>query len=610
MSRAPTPTDRRIALGLGLVTFLVLWATERPVGFVRDESVYFAAAEQFSRWWTLLFHRPAAALSDAAISQAFDFNHEHPMLMKSLFGWSHALFHSMLGWVRPAAGFRLPAFAVAALIPALLHAWGSALWGRRAGLFAAVSFFLVPRHFFHAHLACFDMPVAAMWLLVVYLFWRAGEDLRFAPWTGLAFGLALATKHNAFFLPLVLTPFGVLAAWRVAGAEGRRLLVRMGEAAVAFLGFLLLLLVVNGRRGLVQSWGLLSPQTFGVVALVAGLATLAWQLRARDAAAFLPVAPLVAMGLVGPAVFYLHWPWLWFHPVDRLAWYFDFHATHVHYAWTYLGDVLRAPPFPLPYVFVVTALTLPVSLLLPMGVGLLRTGARTLGDLVPALGRRVGRGGGTEWLLGVNALFSILLISLPDVPHFGGVKHWLPSMPFLALLAGREFDRAAAGLATATRLPARHGMIASLTFASVVLLPALTLTVHVHPYGTSAYGELAGGAPGAASLGLQRQYWSNNVTGVLPWIDASAPAGARIWLHEVNGLSFRDYQRNAMLRADVVPAGGPEDADLAAVQYHQEFREQEVQVWQAFGTWVPSTGLYLDETPQVVVYRRAAPQPR
>ena len=114
------------------------------------------------------------------------------------------------------------------------------------------------------------------------------------------------------------------------------------------------------------------------------------------------------------------------------------------------------------------------------------------------------------------------------------------------------------------------------------------------------------GIPGAASLGLQRQYWSNNVTGVLPWIDANARPGARVWLHEVNGLSFRDYQRNEMLRADVVPVGGPEDADLAAVQYHQEFREQEVLVWQAFGTWVPSTGLYLDETPQIVVYRRAA----
>jgi hypothetical protein len=604
MSRAPTPLDRRIALGLGVIAFFVLWATERAVGFVRDESVYFAGAEQFARWWSLLFHRPAAALSDPVISQAFDFNHEHPMLMKSLYGWSYALFHQTLGWVRPAAGFRLPAFAVAALIPALVHAWGSVLWGRRAGLFAALSFFVVPRHFFHAHLAAFDMPVASMWLLVVYLFWRAEEDLRFAPWTGVAFGLALATKHNAFFLPVVLTPFGVLAAWRVTGEAGRNVLVRMAEVAVGFLAYLALLLAVLGREGLVQSWQLLSPQTLGLVALVVGLAVLALRLRVADAAAFLKLAPLVAMGLLGPVIFYVHWPYLWYHPVDRLAWYFDFHATHVHYAWTYFDVVLRSPPFPLSYVFVVTALTLPISLLLPIGAGLVRSVLRSLGDLVPALGRRVGTGGATEWLLAVNALWSILLISYPTVPHFGGVKHWLPSMPFLALLAGREFDRAAAGLSSVLQLAPRRAIAASIGLGAVVLLPALTLTVHVHPYGTSAYGELAGGIPGAASLGLQRQYWSNNVTGVLPWIDANARPGARVWLHEVNGLSFRDYQRNEMLRKDVMPVGGPEDADLAAVQYHQEFREQEVLVWQAFGTAIPSTGLYLDETPQVVVYRR------
>jgi len=356
-----------------------------------------------------------------------------------------------------------------------------------------------------------------------------------------------------------------------------------------------------------QSWQPLSPQTFGVVALVATLTGLSLQLRRRDGAAFVALAPLVAMGLIGPVVFFVHWPWLWYHPVDRLAWYFDFHATHVHYAWTYFNDVLRAPPFPLSYVFVVTALTLPVSLLLPMAAGLLRSGLRSLGDLVPAVARRVGPGGPTEWLLLVNALFSILLISHPEVPHFGGVKHWLPSMPFLALLAGREFDRAAEGLSSALRLTARRGTAVSVGLGALVLLPAFTLTVHVHPYGTSAYGELAGGIPGAASLGLQRQYWSNNVTGVLPWLNANSRPGARLWLHEVNGLSFRDYQRNDMLRRDVFPAGGPEDADLAAVQYHQEFREQEVLVWQAFGTWVPSTGLYLDETPQVVVYRRSAP---
>ena len=48
----------------------------------------------------------------------------------------------------------------------------------------------------------------------------------------------------------------------------------------------------------------------------------------------------------------------------------------------------------------------------------------------------------------------------------------------------------------------------------------------------------------------------------------------------------------------------PFEADLVAYQYHQEFREAEANTWQAFGTTQPVYGLYLDETPQVIVYRR------
>jgi hypothetical protein len=210
-----------------------------------------------------------------------------------------------------------------------------------------------------------------------------------------------------------------------------------------------------------------------------------------------------------------------------------------------------------------------------------------------------------EGLVLINALASIAIISHPEVPHFGGVKHWFPSMPFLALLAGCSVVRAArplealAGTATAIR---RTAPIAGL-FA-LMLTPALLETARNHPYGTSYYSELAGGLPGAATLGMQRQFWSNNVTGVLPYLNERAPRGARVWLHEVTGLAFRQYQRNGLLRGDLVLASGPQDAQLAAYQYHQELREHEFNIWQAFGTQKPVFGLYLDETPQVVVYQR------
>src|SRR5262249_57317276 len=118
------------------------------------------------------------------------------------------------------------------------------------------------------------------------------------------FGLALATKHNAFFLPVVLAPFGVLAAWRRAGPEARKLLLRMGEVALAAGVYAWLLRVVLGREGLVRTWGLLSPQTFGLVALVTSLAVIARRIAPGDPAAFVPPAPPVAMGLVRPAVLY------------------------------------------------------------------------------------------------------------------------------------------------------------------------------------------------------------------------------------------------------------------------------------------------------------------
>jgi hypothetical protein len=311
------------------------------------------------------------------------------------------------------------------------------------------------------------------------------------------------------------------------------------------------------------------------------------------------------MAAFGPVIFYLHWPYLWHAPVERTAWYLNFHATHNHYAWFYLGTLMREPPFPLAYVLVKTALTVPTSLFVPMVTGWLVLAGRTVLSLFARTRAWVRMPSLAEGLVGVNAVASILIISHPDVPHFGGVKHWLPSMPFLGLLAGVAVTRGCEALVE--RLRPRWPKVSLAAVAAPVfallMLPALIGLVRVFPYGTSFYSELAGGVPGAASLGMQRQFWSSNVTAVLPWINQHAPRNGRIFLHEVNGLSFRDYQRNGMLRGDLQQAGAF-DADIAAYQYHQEFREHEFNIWESFGTRTPATGLYLDETPQVVVYQR------
>lgn len=607
-SFARSHRDGLVALALFTGAFAVLFGTQASVGFVRDESVYFAAAESYARWFQLLFRDPSSALTDGAIVRAFDFNHEHPALMKMLFGLSYLFFHEGLGLLKPAAAFRVPAFAVAALIPALIYLLSASLYDRRVGIWGAISFLLVPRQFFNSHLACFDVPIAAMWLLTVYLFWRAQEKSRGWLWCGLAFGLALATKHNGWFLPWVLAPFALWRGWWLTrSSPAARAAFFQIVALFAGVGALFLVLFASlGPQRFVEKIAPLSPATALALVLIAGSVWLLRRLAQASEPAFRALSPLVAMALIGPAIFYLHWPYLWHHPIDRAAWYFEFHATHNHYAWFYLGKVLRAPPFPLEYVLVKTALTVPSTLFLPMALGLGALALRGALSLGPKLRSRTERPRFGEVLTAVNAIVPILIISHPDVPHFGGVKHWLAAMPFLAVLGGRSVCRAADFLSAMLRArwPALPGWATAGPLMALTFAPALIATARIHPYGTSYYSELAGGLPGAATLGMQRQFWSNNVTGVLPWINDNAPPGARLWLHEVNGFSFRDYQRNGMLRRDLQPAGGPEDAQVAAYQYHQEFREHEMNIWQAFGTRTPVTGLYLDETPQVIVYRR------
>jgi len=607
-ARRPSRTDRGVALGLFLATFAVMLGTQADIGYNRDESLYFYAAQIHAAWFRLLLNAPSTALTDGSIVRFWEINHEHPVLMKSLFGLSYLVFHQGLGWASQATALRLPAFAASALIPAVLYLFGVALYGRKAGLFAALSVFAVPRQFFHAHLACFDMPIASAWLLVIYAYWRAQSERRWWLYTGVCFGLAIATKHNGLFLPFVVAPFALYRAWTATreNAPARAWALRFVNLYAAGALFYALLAVALGPEGFPQRFLLLSPHTALFLGLAAGGAYLLRQLGKESPEAFRPLAALHAMAVLGPVLFYALWPYLWHHPVDRTAWYLAFHAQHNNYTWYYLGRLLREPPFPLEYVVWVTALTVPLSLLLPMVLGLVSVGARAAARLLPRLSAGWPKVTSGEMLVLVNALASIAIISHPDVPHFGGVKHWFPSMPFLALLAGLSVSRAVealSGLLRARRPSLPEAAVAAPVFA-LLLLPAVIATARVHPYGTAAYAELAGGVPGAASLGMQRQFWSSHVTGVLPWINANAPRGARLWLHEVTGYAFEQYQRNGWLRQDLVPAGGPGDADIAAYQYHQEFREQEFNIWQAFGTAHPVAGLYVDETPQIIVYRR------
>jgi len=552
-SRGPGRTAHLIGAGLGLAYLAVLLASAEPLGFARDEGFYFHAADGYQRWFDVLADDPSLATEDAVIAKHWRYNSEHPALMKVLFGFSHRVFHDWLGWLRPSTSYRLPGMVAAALVIYLLFVWGAAAFDRWAGLFAAAAFALMPRVFYHAHLACFDVAITAAWLGVAYLYWRSLDSWKLGVAAGAAYGLALCVKLNAFFIPpLLLAHFAALHAHR-------RWLAPPAE-----------------RPPAPKPW-----------AFVFGL-------------------------LLAPPIFFGHWPWLWHDTWPRLSSYLGFHAEHPHYNTAYFGEDIIAAPTPISLPTVMTAFTVPSVVLLLGFCGALllirrhlpqRLERRLLGLWEPS---PPGPGRGLDLLLALCAIFPIALISWPTVPIFGGTKHWMPAMPFIALLAGAGASRLAS--LAARRLPGFSSRAAQAMVVLFLLIPPLQQTVTSHPYGLASYVPLVGGAPGAADLGMTRQFWGYTTAGVLPFLNEHVPDRGRVYFHDTAGPSVEMFRTDGTLRRDI-RSSNIKGSDYALVHHELHMIMVDTYIWNAYGVHNPVFVSTYQGVPMVSVYEAPPPTP-
>lgn len=536
---------------VALLFTLLLCGTLDDLGYTRDEGFYFHAAGRYEAWFRLLADDPGVAW--ARIDEFWRTNSEHPALIKSLFAWSHMLLFERWHVVSTeGTSYRFMTMVLSGVGVGLVYLWGARASGRLAGMVAALSLAAMPRFFFHAHLACFDAPVVTMWTLSAYAYWRAIERGGYprALLAGLAFALALNTKHNAWFLPIVCTLHATVW-WLTHRRDTRHL-----------------------RRSAIT---------------------------------------LAAMATVGPVCFFLTWPWLYHDTVARLGAYVRFHLEHVYYNMEYLGRNYYEPPMPKSYAFVMTAVTVPATTLALFFVGLggrlwseaerrLRSAAakdeRSQGESAFDLELSTA----SLWLLAMAVQYAAWL--RPTTPIFGGTKHWMTAYPFLALFAG-------VGATSAVRIFARHHAYArSVWFraaaAIVLVVPGVIESGHAHPWGLSSYSPLIGGAAGGASLGLNRGFWGHTTGSVAELLNEIAPHGARVYLHDTAWPAWDMLVRDGRVRADLRAVGQVGDADVAL--YHHELHMQgvEYQEWVAFETAAPVYVAGLDGVPVIWVYTRKA----
>jgi hypothetical protein len=550
---------RLIAVLIFLFVAIVVAVSSTQQGITRDEAYYMHAGELQVRYYEdALRGRLKNPLSDQTIQRFWSYTAEHPPLLKTLFGVSWRVLHrctcatdsqwhpeaaritsghhATLPLLSEVTAFRLPSALFFGVLCAAVYLFFIEALGSGWGAVAAAFLtFLQPRALFHAQTAALDLPVATLWVATTFAYWRALSATNWRP--------AIVT--------------GLL--------YGLCLATKLQSFLLPF-------------------------------ALTAHCAWLVW--RGQSRTAYSAARSLLMMALVGPAVMFALWPWLWHDTFARFGSYLQFHLDHVHYNFEYLGRNFNHAPYPWHEPLGMLLFTAPVSLLVLAAAGVALLAWRP--------GALAGDQRATRMLMMVAGVVPIAVFMGEKEPIYGATKHWLATMPFLALAAGYAFDRLRIRLAEELNVGVGSGRAVAVSagLLFIVLVPAVVETTHSHPYGLSHYNALAGGPPGGADLGMNRQFWGYSVQGLLPWLNATLPPGTKLYPHDWNHDSWELYLRDRQLRPDLIETGAVAGSDAALVIHEKHFNEFDYQIWEEYGHVQPAEVLTFDGVPLVSAYLR------
>jgi hypothetical protein len=198
-----------IPTGLFLGVVLLTSATLKDYGLAWDEPPYFHAADLHMDWIidfpkNINEGKFKESLSDENIKAAWrwdPYHVPHPPFSRIVSGVTNKV---SSGWLDKFSTYRLaPALFFAVLIT-VIFVWMRQIFGVATGLFSAIALMAIPNVFGFAHIAVTDLPLASMWFLTAFCFWKGLQDWKWSLACGLIWGLGLATKFPAILIPIPL----------------------------------------------------------------------------------------------------------------------------------------------------------------------------------------------------------------------------------------------------------------------------------------------------------------------------------------------------------------------------------------------------------------------
>jgi hypothetical protein len=210
------PLDSRasrwfIPVGLFLGTLLLIGVTLKDYGVTWDEPPYFHASDLHVRWISgfsanIVTGEWRNRLDDQTIRAAWHwnpYNVPHPPFSRIVSGFAKEISSPFLD--KFSAHRMGPALFFAVLVT-VIYLWMKELFGAATGLFSALAVILTPNLFGFAHIAVTDLPLASMWFLTSYSFWKGLSNWKWSIVLGVIWGLALSTKFPAvvILIPLIV----------------------------------------------------------------------------------------------------------------------------------------------------------------------------------------------------------------------------------------------------------------------------------------------------------------------------------------------------------------------------------------------------------------------
>jgi 4-amino-4-deoxy-L-arabinose transferase-like glycosyltransferase len=511
-------STKTVALILSLFYCGVIFLTLDDYGVTWDEVVYLQAGQSYFSW----LREPSLR----SIDSYWAINHEHPPVLKLMGGISEYVFHEKLNLLNQVSSFRLAVLIFVFLSNYFLFLFTTELFNKKIALLATVTFFFLPRVFFHSHLGAMDYPITAFWIMVIYFYQKSMQDGKWVMIASILLGLAFLTKINAFLLYIPLLFYGVLTH---AGQFQEFIHPNPGVS----------LRKITSRLG-----------------------------------KFLPL-------LIVPAILFVDlWPWLWKDTYSRIVEYLSFHKGHSLIYVYYLGVQKAMAPWHYPWVM--AGVTIPLITLVPFLVGVIYI------LFYPSKIK--------VWVL-FNALFPLLVISAPSVPKYDGVRLFLPAFLFIAIIAGMGIHQM--GLWAQKK---RFEKVFYLIYIGLYLLTIYSSIIKIHPYQSSYFNELVGGAEGAVRKGFEAEYWGNAYIGVLPWLNEHSDHTFWIYMADLAPQVLRGvelYKKEGLLKEEV-QFGGRKRSDYLILLIRQGFFNEEM--WRYYKYSEPVFSVKLSNTPLVNVY--------